>query len=115
MSALSPVYLGATATWLKQNFEVPPPASLSWESLEALLARKLEAFISEDFHQFIFLLYRIDVPEQAVRNILDDDGDNGNVYTRIAALIIQRQVQKIITRESFAKPPQGADDEEERW
>lgn len=114
MTALSPVYLGATATWLKQTFELPPPASLSWEALEDLLARKLEALISEDFHQFIFLLYRIDVPEQAVRDILADESDNANVYTQIAALIIKRQVQKIITRESFAKPPQASDDEE-RW
>ncbi|PUZ26842.1 hypothetical protein GA0116948_102394 [Chitinophaga costaii] len=114
MSALSPVYLGATATWLKQSFELPPPLELSWENLEALLARKLETLISEDFHQFIFLLYRIDVPEQAVRDILSDGSNNLNVYTQIAQLIIQRQVQKIITRERFAQPPASADDEE-RW
>ncbi|PUZ28775.1 hypothetical protein DCC81_04625 [Chitinophaga parva] len=115
MPALSPSYLGATATWLKHSFELPTPASLSWDNLENLLARKLEALISEDFHQFIFLLYRIDVPEQAVRDILDDAGDNVNVYTQIARLIIRRQVQKIITRESFAQPPAAGPDDEERW
>ncbi len=114
MSALSPAYLGAMASWLKQTFELPTPAALSWEALEALLARKLEALISEDFHQFIFLLYRIDVPEQAVRDILADQANNVNVYTQIARLILHRQVQKTITRERFAQPPAGADDEE-RW
>ncbi|WP_343667131.1 hypothetical protein [Chitinophaga sp.] len=89
------------------------PEHITYEQLESLLAAKLETMIGKDFQQFVLLLYKIDVAENKVRQVLADD-TTGDVYKKIAALLIERQQQKIISRKTFTKPASDQDGEE-RW
>ncbi|NIG52659.1 hypothetical protein [Chitinophaga sp. Cy-1792] len=111
-----PSDLQQTSAWAAQTFELRVPDSVSYEQLESLLAARLEILISEDFQQFIYLLYRIDVSEKKVTAIIQDATAAGvSPYPAIAALIIHRQLEKIATRASFKQPPPAGEDDEERW
>ena len=89
----------------------------SWSEtvLEIQLADKINILIQRDFGALVQLLYRIDVPEQKLRRMLDDN--NGEDAGRlIARLIMERQWQKIESRRKYRQD--GAANDEtgaERW
>lgn len=85
---------------------------VTYEQLEAALAEKLEYLISTDFQQFVLLLYKVDVAEGKVRLILESDLTPA-VYRKIAALLIDRQQEKIVSRKTYSQPPPN--DGEEKW
>ena len=112
MTQVPAPYLQATARELGETMELRLPDTISYEQLEALLAQRLEILISQHFQQFVFLLYRIDVREDLIREILEKDAGEG-AYHKIAGLLIQRQLEKIRSRETYkSKPPE---DDAERW
>ncbi|SKA11887.1 hypothetical protein SAMN04488128_102912 [Chitinophaga eiseniae] len=115
MNSFPVPYLQETANWTQQTFDVSvPPGNISYAQLEEILGRRLEYLISTDLQQFIFLLYRIDVSEKKVRQILAYAARQGtDPYRPIAALIIERQLQKIASREAFRQD--DLPDDEERW
>lgn len=77
------------------------------------LSQKIEHLIAHDFEGLLFLLYRIDVSEHKVRQMLAATGGEA-AATTIAALIIERQKQKLALREQMRKFPTQTDDPE-RW
>jgi hypothetical protein len=82
------------------------------EELENLLAEKIDTMIRTDFGALVQLLYRIDVSESKLRELLAaTDGPAGKI---IANLIMERQWQKIETRRQYKDRKEG-DSEEERW
>ncbi|SFW39523.1 hypothetical protein [Chitinophaga sancti] len=105
--------LPETTLQIAANTALAIPDHITYEQLESLLAARLETMINEDFQQFVLLLYKIDVSENKVRQILADD-TTAAVYKKIAALLIERQQQKIISRKTFTRPAND-DDGEERW
>jgi len=105
-------YLQTAARELGDTLALELPDTISRETLEALLAQRLEVLISHHFEQFVFLLYRIDVPENQIRIILEQDAGAG-AYHRIAGLLIDRQLQKIQSRETYKTPP--PENEAEKW
>ncbi|PSL49583.1 hypothetical protein CLV51_101917 [Chitinophaga niastensis] len=114
MASLPAQYLQETAAWTQENFEVRIPVNISYELLEEILAGRLETLINEDFRHFIFLLYRLDIAEKKVREILETATATGaDPYKPIAALIIERQLQKIISRATYKQD--DLPDDEERW
>ncbi len=112
MSGVPEQYLQITARELGDTMELSLPDAISYELLETLLAERLEILISHHFQQFVFLLYRIDVPENQIRDILDKDAGAG-AYRKIAGLLIERQLQKIKSRETFRTAP--PENEADRW
>ena len=85
--------------------------------LEAAMAEKIDAMITEDFSALIRILYRIDVSESRLRQLLQENQatDAGRL---IARLILERLWQKILTRREYSRgnaAPDNAPDEEERW
>jgi hypothetical protein len=85
----------------------------SYAELHSQLASYLNELIKSDFDKLITYLYRIDVNEQKLKSLLQQNPgeDAGNI---IATLIIERQQQKIKTRQQF-KQPGNEFDEEEKW
>ncbi len=70
------------------------------DALEAQLAEKINTLIQRDFGALVQLLYRIDVPEQKLRRMLETN--NGQDAGRlIARLIMERQWQKIESRRQY--------------
>lgn len=100
-------------TWqLSADAALQTAPDITYEQLEALLAEKLELLISTDFQQFVLLLYKVDVSEFKIRQILESDL-SPEVYKKIAALLIERQQEKVISRKTYSQPP--PDDGEEKW
>lgn len=112
MEPLSEEHLQETALQIAAEASLAIPQGISYNMLEELLAQQLEILISKDFQQFVLLLYRVDVAENKVRQVLETD-ISPDAYRKIAALLIERQYQKIIARAGFQQPP--ADDGEEKW
>ena len=84
-----------------------------WESLSAgQLADYVNEMILHDFTGLLNLLYRLDVSETRVRTILDEmqQEDAGKI---IAAVIIERQLQKIKTKQQYKQ--EGEIPEDEKW
>lgn len=84
----------------------------SYEGLRSSLAAVINRLIINDFSRLISLLYRLDISEQKLKNLLSLSVDNtaGNI---IADMIIERQLQKIESRKKFTSNSSFSD--EERW
>ncbi|MDQ0105044.1 hypothetical protein J2T02_000127 [Chitinophaga terrae (ex Kim and Jung 2007)] len=114
MTTLPVKYLRETAAWVQDTLEVRVPDNVSTDQLLEILAERLESLISKDFQQFVYLLYRIDVSEKRVKQLLNEAALLGtDPYKPIASLIVERQLQKIISRASFRQ--EDLPDDEERW
>ena len=87
--------------------------SLSEDELIAAFAVHVNDMIVHHFSQLITALYRIDVSEHKIRQTLIENpkADAGRI---IAHLVVERQKQKIKSREQFS-PRENHIDEEERW
>lgn len=70
--------------------------------LEESLSERLNRLIREDFSGLVRLLYRVDIDEARLKQLLHtgQGTDSGKI---IARLIIERQLQKIRTRKIYAK------------
>jgi hypothetical protein len=98
--------------YLQQNFELPM-AIKEMQDVENFLAAKINTLIKDDFNFLVQILYRIDVNESKLKQVLKENPteDAGKI---IAALLIERQLQKINTRKQF-KNKDNNFSEEEKW
>ena len=85
---------------------------LSDQWLSALSIR-INDLILNDFDKLIYILYRLDINESKLMKLLNDhrDTDAGKL---IGELIIERQSQKVLTRQSFSRDKTDID-EDEKW
>jgi hypothetical protein len=77
------------------------------------LAAHLDALINENLEGLVQILYRLDVSEKKLKNLLATENKNAGIL--IASLIIERQQQKIISRKHFRQPNTEDIADEERW
>jgi hypothetical protein len=98
---------------LNNELSIAIAEKISYSELHAQLSIYINSLIKDDFKKLITYLYRIDVNEQKLKLLLQQNPqeDAGNI---IATLIIERQQQKIKTREQFIKRSNSFD-EEEKW
>lgn len=82
------------------------------ESLFAQLKDEVNNLINEDFGRLVQILYRIDVPEKKLRQLLIENPTTDAADT-IAKLIMERQVQKGKARQQFK--PNHDIPEDEKW
>ncbi len=97
---------------LQSMMDLEPTEKYSEEELTALLAIHINQLLQNNFEKLVSLLYRIDVSEKKLKQLLKDHPkeDAGNI---IASLIIERQLEKIKSRKLFKT---DADfDGEEKW
>ncbi len=98
---------------LKKTMELMIPSSVDAQELHSLLSNHINQLIETDFHKLIVLLYRVDVSETKLKDLLEKNTDK-DTASIIATLIIERQLQKIKSREQFRKRDNSFD-EEEGW
>ena len=77
------------------------------------LADKINDLLLNDFDRLIAILYRMDVSDIKLKNLLKNNPgeDAGKI---IAELMVERQAQKIKSREQFTKRDDDID-ENEKW
>ena len=98
--------------YLNEKFDLAIPTEATREEMEIFLAEKINQLITNDFTQLLQMLYRIDVSEQKLRSLLKQN-TNTDAGKIIAALIIERQLEKIRSREQFRRD--NNIDEAEKW
>jgi hypothetical protein len=98
--------------YLQQNFELPVAVN-EMQDAEIFLAEKINTLIKNDFNLLVQILYRVDVNEARLKQLLKDNAseDAGKI---IGALLVERQLQKINTRKQFTRRDDTFS-EEERW
>ena len=86
---------------------------LAMDELEQQLTDHINHLINTDFEKLIYYIYRIDVNESKIKQLLQQQGGE-NAAQLIARLIIDRQLQKIKSRAEHRS--NKIDDEgAERW
>lgn len=88
------------------------PATIAAEKLQEALSAFINNLINTNFERLVSLLYRIDVSEVKLKLMLSQ-APGKNAGDIIAALIIERQRQKIKSRQQSNRDKSM--DEEERW
>ena len=98
---------------LAPNWPVSLESTTSIEQLRIAIAEQVNQMINEDFEKLVFLLYRIDVDEARMRALLAEHGQHDSGLL-LADLIIERQLQKIKSRQDFNQRDSKIS-EEEKW
>ncbi len=80
------------------NLEISSSEVSTTEDFQQILARLIRHLLDHDFERLLNGLYRIDVSEEKVKLALASEED---VADQIALLIIEREMQKVATREKY--------------
>ena len=106
--------LNELVTVINDSLGVELKENLSRDQIKERLTEYINDLIDHDFNKLVNLLYKIDVSESRLKRLLDETSGN-NAGDIIAELIIERQVQKIKSREQFTSGDPGRIDENEKW
>ena len=98
---------------LSQTLDINLPDDISFELLNEKLRQHINNLILHDFQKLVTLLYRIDINEEKLKYLLKENADR-DAATIISDLIIERQKQKIKSRELFKQWDMDID-ENEKW
>jgi hypothetical protein len=101
---------------LNHSYGLDLPEAATIEALETILADRINLMITTDFNRLVQLLYRIDVSEPGLRQLLTENPAT-EAGKLIARLILERLWRKIQTRRAYNdnRKAQPEDPEEERW
>jgi hypothetical protein len=100
--------------YLQKELSIEAKAGFSINELTEKLAEYINGLINNNFQQLIGLLYKIDVNETKLRSVLKEKQDE-NAGKVIAQLIIERQMQKIKSRQEFQRKDDSIINDEEKW
>ena len=97
---------------LRQSMEIDLPENISFDLLKERLASHINFLIQSDFQKLVSILYRVDVNESKLKHLLKENQgfDAANIITD---LIIERELQKIISRQQLRKDDNISNDE--KW
>ena len=99
-------------TDIKKEMAIELPDNIDLNELKEKLTQHINHLIQHDFEKLVALLYRIDVNEKKLKELLQRYSEN-NSSEIIAQLIIERQLEKIKTRQQLKKGDNIS--EEEKW
>ena len=99
---------------LRTSIGIDLKEGLSENELKNIIAEHINSLISNNFNKLISILYRLDINESKLKQLLANnrDEDAGMI---IAELIIERQIQKQASREKFSGKGENSIDENEKW
>lgn len=98
---------------INESLEISLPASISLEELKQQLTSHINHLINHDFEKLVFYLYRIDVNESKMKQLLEQR-EGENAAGLIADLVIERQEEKIKSRQQFRQRDNDIN-ENEKW
>ena len=78
-----------------------------------VLVEKINDLINNDFQKLVSILYRMDVSEIKLKQLLNENPGT-NAALIIADLMIERQAEKIRSRQQFKKKDENISDDE-KW
>jgi len=89
------------------------PSGIAEDEFKLRVSAYINHLINHDFEKLIWYLYRIDVDENRVKQLLEAK-EGENAAGLIADLIIERQLEKIKSRQQFRQRDNDSD-ENEKW
>ncbi|MBS1596619.1 MAG: hypothetical protein JST75_00230 [Bacteroidetes bacterium] len=100
------------ANYLHDQWSIELKDQPTIEEIKEKLSQHISYLINHDFAGLINMLYKIDVSEKKLKSLLKEntDADAGNI---IAGLIIERQLQKIKTRQDMKRDDNRSN--EDKW
>jgi hypothetical protein len=99
-------------TYCQKELALEFVGNLSLNDMRDKIALYINYLIQNDFNQLVNLLYRIDVNESRLQNLVrENPGEDAGKM--IANLIVERQLQKIQTRRDFKAKDSESD--AEKW
>lgn len=97
---------------LARQLEINEKTGSDAQRRELLIARVNE-LLQKEFNKLIAILYRLDIDEKKLRMLLQQNPDE-DAATIITDLMIERQLQKMKSREQFRQRDDEIADED-RW
>lgn len=97
---------------LQKEYGLLSPVTVFSEWRQQLIAQ-VNHLIQADFNRLISSLYRLDVSETKIKNLLQQN-PGADAAVIITDLIIERQLQKIKSRRQFSRRDDNIN-EEDRW
>lgn len=106
------LHMGEVQKLIEKDFTFSTPGKAEDEWI-LIFRQRINELIEYDFPKLVAILYRLDVDESRLSQLLKahPNSDAGKI---IGELIIERQLQKIKTREAFRQKDQNID-ENEKW
>ena len=80
-----------------------PIEEQSYEALKEKLASYLNNLMVTDFNKLVAILYRIDIAQEKAMAELTKNAEKETAGETLARLIIERQLEKVITRRKYRK------------
>ena len=97
---------------LRQSLEIDLPENISFDLLKELLSSHINFLIQSDFQKLVSILYRVDVNESKLKHLLKEN-QGFDAVNIITDLIIERELQKIRSRQEYRNNENISDDE--KW
>ena len=97
---------------LNTELDTELPQIISEENLLQRLSEFVKHLIQINFQKLVLILYRVDVSEKKLKQLLASESGE-DAATIIASLIIEREIQKINSRNLFSHKNDICD--EEKW
>lgn len=104
--------IAALQKFCREELQTEIPAA-TYNALLQALAQHINQLIQHGFERLVHLLYRIDVDEKKLKTVLQNNSGH-DAGMLIAELIINRQLQKIQSRNRFTNN-NDAIPEDEKW
>jgi hypothetical protein len=101
-------------TYINDSLGMNLPPAIAAGELRSRLAAHINELINHDFHRLVSLLYRIDISEKKLKQLLADNPGQ-DAAPMIAGMIIERQAQKAGLRQRFRQTGENTIDENEKW
>lgn len=98
---------------LRQSTEIEIPSVISMDELRQIIAADINKLIQTDFEKLVSILYRMDISEPKLKSLLNQNRGTDAGFI-IADMMIERQEQKIKSRQQFSQRDNNISDEE-RW
>lgn len=98
---------------INDSLEISIPDTISLEELKKEMIVHINHLINHDFEKLVFYLYRIDVNENKMKQLLEQK-EGENAAGLITDLIIERQLEKIKSRRKFNQRDNNIE-ENEKW
>jgi hypothetical protein len=83
---------------LAHSFELELPGVISKEKIIEVLSWRVEKLIEGNPDKLFSMLYRLDISERKIKEAMASENE---VTKKIAVLIYERQLEKIISRKHF--------------
>lgn len=80
-----------------------PIEKQTYEELKEKLAKHLDHLLTNDYNKLLAILYRIDISQEKAVAALSENAEEESAGQTLARLIIERQLEKVITRKQYRK------------